>query len=176
MKVALCSLNVSYIHKNLALRWLMVSKPDTIEAQIFEGTTENYEKCLNEIIAYNPDVLGLSCYIFNIEASKRFILNINQVLPNCRIILGGPEVTYNPDPMWEYPIDGIVLGEGEFVFWDAVQRKETIGYQSSCQLKTEGVVDTLKGKSLHAIDKVKHVTKDAVDDINEAFVDPKGSH
>ena len=43
-------------------------------------------------------------------------------------------------------------------------------------LKTEGVVDTLKGKSLHAIDKVKHVTKDAVDDINEAFVDPKGSH
>jgi len=43
-------------------------------------------------------------------------------------------------------------------------------------LKTEGVVDTLKGKSLHAIDKVKHVTKDAVDDINEAFVDPKDSH
>jgi len=137
MKVALCSLNVSYIHKNLALRWLMVSKPDTIEAQIFEGTTENYEKCLNEIIAYNPDILGLSCYIFNIEASKRFILEVNQVLPNCRIILGGPEVTYNPDPLWEYPISGIILGEGEFSFWDAIERKDTIGYQSSYQSKTE---------------------------------------
>lgn len=137
MKVALCSLNVSYIHKNLALRWLMVSKPDSIDAQIFEGTTENYEKCLNEIIAYNPEVLGLSCYIFNIEASKKFILNINQALPNCRIILGGPEVTYNPDPMWEYPITGIILGEGEFSFWDAVISNESIGYQSSYRLKTE---------------------------------------
>ncbi len=137
MKVALCSLNVSYIHKNLALRWLMVSKPDSIEAQIFEGTTENYEKCLHEIIAYNPEVLGLSCYIFNIEASKKFIVDVNQALPNCRIILGGPEVTYNPDPMWDYPIDGIILGEGEFSFWDAIEHKETVGYQSSYQLKTE---------------------------------------
>lgn len=137
MKVALCSLNVSYIHKNLALRWLMVSKPDTIEAQIFEGTTENYEKCLNEIIAYNPDILGLSCYIFNIEATKRFIQDVNRVLPNCKIILGGPEVTYNPDPLWEYPISGIILGEGEFSFWDAVENKNTKGYQTFYQSKTE---------------------------------------
>jgi len=43
-------------------------------------------------------------------------------------------------------------------------------------LKTEGVVDTLKGKSLQAIDDVKHVTRDAMEDINDAFVDPKGSH
>lgn len=137
MKVALCSLNVSYIHKSLALRWLLVSKPESIDAQIFEGTTENYEKCLHEIIAYNPNVLGLSCYIFNIEATKQFIIKLHFALPNCRIILGGPEVTYNPDPLWAYPIDGIIMGEGEFSFWDAVELKETVGYQSSYQQKTE---------------------------------------
>lgn len=137
MKVALCSLNVSYIHKNLALRWLMVSKPDSIEAFIFEGTTEKYEKCLSEIITYDPDVIGLSCYIFNIEATKQFILKLHDALPKCLIILGGPEVTYNPDPLWNYPINGIILGEGEFSFWDAVLNKETSGYQTARQLKTE---------------------------------------
>ena len=56
MKVALCSLNVSYIHKNLALRWLMVSKPDSISARIFESTTENYEQCLDDLVEYQADV------------------------------------------------------------------------------------------------------------------------
>jgi hypothetical protein len=115
----------------------MVSKPESFEARIFEGTTENYEKCLNEIITYHPEVLGLSCYIFNIEATKQFITKIKDNLPNCRIILGGPEVTYNPDPLWEYPIDGIILGEGEFSFWDAVVNKETLGFQTSYQQKTD---------------------------------------
>lgn len=44
------------------------------------------------------------------------------------------------------------------------------------KLKVEGVVDTLKGESLQTIDEVKHVTRDAMEDINDAFVDTKGSH
>jgi len=72
----------------------MVSKPESIEARVFESTTENYIQCLNEIEEYQPDVLGLSCYIFNIEATKQFILKIKQRLPHLRIILGGPEVSY----------------------------------------------------------------------------------
>ena len=67
MKVALCSLNVSFIHKNLALRWLMISKPESIEARVFEATTENYDPCIKDIVEYQADVLGLSCYIFNID-------------------------------------------------------------------------------------------------------------
>ena len=130
MNVALCSLNVSYIHKNLALRWLMVSKPESIHASVFESTTENYAQCLNDIVEYQPDVLGLSCYIFNIEATKEFILKIKERLPHLRIILGGPEVSYNPNPLFDYPIEGIIIGEGEFAFWDAVNHKKAIGYQT----------------------------------------------
>lgn len=137
MKVALCSLNVSFIHKNLALRWLMVSKPESIEARVFEATTENYDQCIKDIVEYQADVLGLSCYIFNIEATKQFILKIKEYLPECRIILGGPEVSFNPDPMFDYPIDGIIVGEGEFAFWDAVQKKETLGYQTEKNEKVE---------------------------------------
>ena len=81
MNVALCSLNVSFIHKNLALRWLMVSKPESIDARVFESTTESYDPCIKDIVEYQADVLGLSCYIFNIEATKQFILKIKEYLP-----------------------------------------------------------------------------------------------
>jgi len=107
----------------------MVSKPDSINARVFESTTENYAQCLNDIEEYRPDVLGLSCYIFNIEATKEFIIKIKERLPHLRIILGGPEVSYNPDPLFDYPIEGIIIGEGEFAFWDAVLKKDTLGYQ-----------------------------------------------
>lgn len=137
MNVALCSLNVSYIHKNLALRWLMVSKPTSIDARVFESTTENYTQCLNDIVEYQADVLGLSCYIFNIEATKQFILKIKERLPNLRIILGGPEVSYNPNPMFDYPIEGIIIGEGEFSFWEAVLNKNTLGYQTQANQKVD---------------------------------------
>ena len=144
MNVALCSLNVSYIHKNLALRWLMVSKPESIDARVFESTTENYTQCLNEIEEYKPDVLGLSCYIFNIEATKQFILKIKEKLPHLRIILGGPEVSYNPNPLFDYPIEGIIIGEGEFSFWDAVLNKDTIGYQTQKDEKVEFIKTDLR--------------------------------
>lgn len=144
MNVALCSLNVSYIHKNLALRWLMVSKPKSIDAKVFESTTENYEQCLDDIEAYSPDVLGLSCYIFNIEATKEFILKIKERLPHVRIILGGPEVSYNPIPLFDYPIEGIIIGEGEFAFWEAVENKETMGYQTSKEESVEFVKTDLQ--------------------------------
>jgi uncharacterized protein YjbJ (UPF0337 family) len=43
-------------------------------------------------------------------------------------------------------------------------------------LKTEGMMDTIKGKTLQAVDEVKHVTHDVVEDVKETFADPKSSH
>jgi uncharacterized protein YjbJ (UPF0337 family) len=43
------------------------------------------------------------------------------------------------------------------------------------QLETEGVIDTVKGKTLKVVDEVKHVAKETIADINEA-VDPKNAN
>ena len=130
MKVALVGLNVSYIHKNLALRWLMVTKPSDIDAQIFEQSTKQVDLMVKNLIDYQPDWIGISVYIFNLEATIRLIHLIKENLVDCKIVVGGPEATYNPKVLFDTPIDGIIRGEGEFAFWDIVLGKKSPFYQT----------------------------------------------
>ncbi len=121
MRVALATLNAKYIHKNLALRWLYVTRPETVEVEIVEGVIrDDPEKLARRIVSFNPDVIGLSVYIFNSEETKKLIYLLKQWLPQVDIILGGPEVTYHPNPWFDLPIKAIVRGEGEEVFWHAI--------------------------------------------------------
>lgn len=137
MKTALVSLNVSYIHKNLALRWLMVTKPVTFEAMIFEGICKTPLGMLDEITAYQPDVVALSVYIFNLEASLVLINALKERNPRLKIVAGGPEATYHPEPLWDCHIDGIFKGEAELVFWDQLEGKTVQGYQSKANEETQ---------------------------------------
>jgi len=131
MKTALVSLNVSYIHKNLALRWLYVSRPMTQEVKIFEGVTKHPLGILQALIDYQAEAIGFSCFVFNVEATLKLILAIKHVSPQTRIYVGGPEATYHPDVFWNVGVDGILRGEAEFSFWKAIEGIETEGLQRS---------------------------------------------
>jgi anaerobic magnesium-protoporphyrin IX monomethyl ester cyclase len=120
MKTALISLNVSYVHKNLALRWLMSTKPKYHDAKIMESNTKNYEPIVQQVMHYQPDVMALSVYIFNVEATKKLIIELHQLLPQVPIYLGGPEATYHDTDLWKLPIQGIFKGEAEIDFWRAL--------------------------------------------------------
>ena len=127
MKTALVAFNAKYIHKNLALRWIYVAKPKEEEATIFEFTiNDKMENTLHKVIEYQPDVIGISVYIWNVEYVKEWIVNIRKWLPNCRIVLGGPEVSYENDEWFALPIDAILQGEGEITFWQYVRQEEKI--------------------------------------------------
>ena len=88
MNIALVSLNVSYIHKNLALRWLYVAKPAHLDAKLYEYTTKQVDFCAAQIIEDKPDVVGLSTYIFNVEATKALILKLKHGLPQVHLSWG----------------------------------------------------------------------------------------
>lgn len=137
MKVALTSLNVSFVHKNLALRWLTVTKPQNIESKIIEGTTKAVLKCANEILSYMPDVLALSTFIFNINESIELIRIIKKEAPQIKIYVGGPEATYYPEPFFLAGVDGVFRGEAEFSFWDVLQNKSSQGFQKTLSDKAE---------------------------------------
>ena len=137
MKTALVSLNVNYIHKNLALRWLMVTKPYHHEAMIFEGICKTPLSLLDDILLYEPDVVALSIYIFNIDASISLIKALKEKCPTLKIVAGGPEATYHPEPLWACGIDGIFKGETELVFWDQLDGKTNQGYQSNADEQVE---------------------------------------
>jgi len=143
MKTALVSLNVSYIHKNLALRYLMVTKPFDQDAMIFEGLCKAPLALLDEILAYQTDTVAFSVYIFNIDATVKLIQALKKADPKLKIVAGGPEATHHPEPLWECGIDGIFRGEAELVFWDVLGGKTAEGYQDHPKAKAKILIADL---------------------------------
>lgn len=120
MDVLLTALSAKNIHKTLA-PWCLKAYADVHNPQsnvfIQEHTiNEDLADIADEIYAAHPDVIGFSCYIWNIEQVLKLSHMIKQYLPNCVIILGGPEVSFTKEKE-EYPYaDYILQGAGEETF------------------------------------------------------------
>ncbi len=119
-KILLVAINSKYIHSNLAVLCLKtMASPYENNVCIAEYTINNrMEDILRGIYEQKPDVIGFSCYIWNISLVKELIVEFNKLLPNVPIWLGGPEVTYcSKDYVYTYPnVAGVMKGEGEIIF------------------------------------------------------------
>lgn len=84
---------------------------------------ENIEKIISRI--ENPDVFGLSCYIWNFRYSMALAKAVKTAHPNCLIVLGGPHVPVHSDNFFEsYPYaDILVHYEGELAFSDVLKER-----------------------------------------------------
>ncbi len=120
LKVALAALNSQYVHSSLA-PWclragILAYGQGEYDIQVVEGTVnEPLESAARRITAASPDVLGLCCYIWNIQATRALLPLIKATLPDCVIVLGGPEVSYRArEVLDESPeADYLIAGEGE---------------------------------------------------------------
>lgn len=117
MKVILTTLNAKYIHTSLALRWLYVANKDKFDISFREYIIkEDVAKIAKDLLATDPDVIGISISIWNVIKSETLIRLLKQQKPNIILIAGGPEVSYEPEYFInKWPIDYIISGEGEFV-------------------------------------------------------------
>lgn len=120
MKVLLTAINAKYIHSNLAVYCLKsYAKKYEDYIELAEFTINHYtDYIIQEIYKRKPDVLALSCYIWNIEMVEEVIVELHKLLPNMKIWLGGPEVSYDAkERMQRLPyLTGIMIGEGEETF------------------------------------------------------------
>ncbi|KGR77435.1 B12-binding domain-containing radical SAM protein [Ureibacillus sinduriensis] len=119
MNIVLTTLNAKYIHTNLALRYLKGAAQPEFNPRIIEYTIKDPAfNIVSDLYQHKPDVVGFSCYIWNIEETIGVIRMLRTVSPNTKIILGGPEVSYDVhDWLRRIPeIDYIVMGEGELSF------------------------------------------------------------
>ena len=119
----ICAMNSKYIHSSLAPWYLAAAAAERcgerVEVCVLEGTiNDRPELLLKKIVAKNPDVVGFSCYIWNITAVLKLSRQIKSQLPDTVLVLGGPEVSYNSGQILrEHPyIDYVVCGEGEKPF------------------------------------------------------------
>lgn len=118
MNIVLVALNSKYIHSNLAIRYIK-SYCKEYNIKLFEATiNENLLDISMNILKMEPDVIGFSCYIWNIEETLKVCSIIKSLRKDIKIILGGPEVSYNGEEFLKRNnfIDFIIEGEGEVTF------------------------------------------------------------
>ena len=116
MKVVLFTLNGSWSHSSLALRCLR----EPLEKQGHEVVLIEYTlrdrtaHVLERLYAEHADVYGFSCYIWNLDAMLTIGETLKGLLPESKLVLGGPEVSFGTDRFERMDwIDCIVCGEGE---------------------------------------------------------------
>lgn len=118
MKILLTTLNTKYVHTNIALKYLYETIKDK-EATLREFTiNEPIGKILREIIKEDANVIAFSVYLWNVESILKLSENIKKIKKNVKIVLGGPEVTYQSEKILkENPsVDYVIIGEGEETF------------------------------------------------------------
>ena len=131
MKILLTAINAKYIHSNLAVYCLKAYAErtfqnntqidDELAIEIAEYTiNQQLEDIMMDIYEKRPDVLCLSCYIWNLQYIEELVREIHKVRPDMPIWLGGPEVSYDAeDVLRRLPeVVGVMKGEGEKTFAD----------------------------------------------------------
>ena len=116
MKITLFALNGSHAHSALAVRCLKTAlREGGLDATIVEGNLRDRTlSLLSRLAAQNADLYGFSCYIWNIEQMLSMAQSLKAIRPDCRILLGGPEVSYATERFTALPfVDHIITGEGE---------------------------------------------------------------
>ena len=122
----LVAVNAKYIHSNPAIYSLRGYVPKELQkyVSLAEYTiNHSMQQILGDLYLKKPDVIGFSCYIWNWEMIRRLILELPKVLPETKIWLGGPEVSFHSSELLEeYPqLSGIIIGEGEVTFLELLK-------------------------------------------------------
>lgn len=125
MKILLVAVNAKYIHSNPAVYSLRAYAKEYRELIGIAEYTGNQQtdEILADIYQRRPDVAAFSCYIWNVEYIKEIIRNLRLVMPEIKIWVGGPEVSYNAIEFLEEmsEADGVMAGEGEHTFLTLVR-------------------------------------------------------
>ena len=126
MKTILTTLNAKYIHTSLALRWLYVANKNRFDIAFKEYVIkEDIYIIADDLLSKNPDIIGIGVYIWNVDKSAELISVLKSKKPELVIIVGGPEVSYEPEFFLKsMQIDFVISGEGEFVLGELLSAIE----------------------------------------------------
>ena len=126
MKILLAACNAKYIHSNLAVYDLQAYASEYTDHIILKEYTINQQKddIMRDIYLEHPDVVCVSCYIWNISFVKELMADLIKILPGADFWAGGPEVSYDAEKFLteNSEFKGVMVGEGEETF------KELAGY------------------------------------------------
>jgi len=138
-----------------------------IHNRVFDSTFSNREALYQEIAEYQPELLAIYT---NLMTKVNVLQIIDQVkkFHTCKIVLGGPDVTYNVENYLNAGADYIIIGEGEVTMLELAEtlaRKKSVkNIDGLAYYDEKGVMVQARPRTLlKNIDELPIPNRDALD-------------
>ncbi len=117
--IVITTLNAKFIHAALGLRYIhanMGALREITRMVEFEISQKPME-VVDELLALQPAIIGLGVYVWNATLVGEIVALLKQTAPESIIILGGPEVSFDPETHPTARLaDYVICGEGDLAF------------------------------------------------------------
>ncbi|MDY3919602.1 MAG: B12-binding domain-containing radical SAM protein [Candidatus Limivivens sp.] len=133
------------------------------QVEIAEYTINHLrETILADLYRKKPDIAAFSCYLWNIEYVRALIPELKQVLPEVRIWVGGPEVSYDSGLfLQEFPqVELVMNGEGEETFRELVLGADPAGTAGITWRDKRGRICVNPSRPLLSMDELPFMYQD----------------
>lgn len=117
--IVLATHNARWIHTSFGLRSLRANlgalreRSLILEFQLNDWAADVVE----HVLAANPRIVGFGVYVWNATQALQVVRALKQVAPQILVVIGGPEVSYEPDQQEVCALaDHVVSGEADLVF------------------------------------------------------------
>ncbi|MES2707513.1 MAG: DUF4080 domain-containing protein [Verrucomicrobiota bacterium] len=118
-EIVLATLNASYQHAAFGLRYLMANLDELQNRAVMLEFTINQRltDIVENILAREPVIVGLGVYIWNVRETTEVVSSLKRLRPELRIVLGGPEVSYETEGQAIVELaDVVITGEADLTF------------------------------------------------------------
>lgn len=119
-EIILVAINSRYTHTSIGLRYLYANLKELQDkTEILEFViNEQVQTLAEKILLHQPKIVGIGTYIWNVEDVRDLVEVIKKVSPQTKVVLGGPEASYQPFRVNFDLADFIIQGEGEISFYE----------------------------------------------------------
>ena len=117
--IVLTTLNAKFSHAAFGLRYLFANLGELQPRAVIAEFDINLRPLdiAETLLAREPKILGFGVYIWNVEQTTEVITAIKKIRPEIKIILGGPEVSYETEGQKIVELaDHVITGEADLKF------------------------------------------------------------
>jgi radical SAM superfamily enzyme YgiQ (UPF0313 family) len=122
--IVLTTLNAKFIHAAFGLRYLFANLGDLQPRAVIAEFDINQRPLdiAEKLVAQHSKIIGFGIYIWNVEETTEVVATIKRVRPEIKIILGGPEVSYETEEQGIVELaDHVITGEADLKFAEVCQ-------------------------------------------------------
>lgn len=118
-EIVLATLNAKFLHAAFGLRYLLANL-GALQLRAALAEFDLHQRPLDiaeALLAREPRIIGLGVYIWNVAPTTELVAILKRLRPEVRIILGGPEVSYETESQPVVQLaDHVITGEADLEF------------------------------------------------------------